>query len=381
MDDLTAALGAARAALMQGDKTTARAEVATVLRADPRNAQAWLLMSGIVATPAQQRDCLVRVLAIDPANAAARRGLDALDAAAAPASQPPAFAPPPAPAAGAAQVRPPAARTDDQWRPAQPPAGIRPLATAPRTDDQWRPAPAAPAWNSPQSPSASGSGMVPTAPLTGLGPAPAVPDLAAPGYAPGWSGAPGYTPGYPAPAQRQSQTLKIVTGVLLGLFIILCLVGSALTNKRRNMPPPTPKISAQDRATGFINSILGHYNNPLFFNADTVADLVRPTARQYLRPEGVEEFLRGMEEEMRANPVSSSLVSRLGEIKQTYAANPRYTVIEETPAAITLDVTGGDIWMVMQNGQSVSQPMRDSFRRVYLENIDGVWYIRRIIFR
>jgi hypothetical protein len=214
--------------------------------------------------------------------------------------------------------------------------------------------------------------MVPTAPLAGFGPTPAVPDLVAPAYTP--------TPGYPAPVQRQSQTLKIVTAALVGMLVIVCVVGAALTSKRRNTPPPTPKISAQDRATGFINSIMAHYNNPLFFNADTMGDLVRPTARQYLRPEGVEEFVRGMEDEMRTNPVSPSLVSRVREIKQAYAANPRYTVIEETPSAITLDVTGGEIWVVMHDGRSISQPLRGSYQRIYLENIDGVWYIRKIIF-
>ena len=43
---------------------------------DPGNAQAWLWLSGVVAEPAEQRTALERVIALDPDNPPARRGLD-----------------------------------------------------------------------------------------------------------------------------------------------------------------------------------------------------------------------------------------------------------------------------------------------------------------
>jgi hypothetical protein len=218
--------------------------------------------------------------------------------------------------------------------------------------------------------------MVPTTPLTGLSPAQADPDL----YPPLYTSMLGTAPATPAPIQREPQTLKIVTAVVLGAFVILCVVGSVLTNKRRNTPPPTPKISAQDRATGFVNELMALYTNPAFFNANTVGDIARPVAQKYIHPEGFEEFLEGMEEEMSSSPMYGQTADQVSLIKQIYVADPRYTVVSQTASDIVLDVAGGDTWIILRDGQSVSTPMRDSFRRFYLQNVDGVWYIKKIDF-
>lgn len=69
--DLTQSLHA----LQSGDRETARRLLAAALRADPHNAQAWLRMSEAVDTEEQKRECLLRVLAIEPDNHAAQAAL------------------------------------------------------------------------------------------------------------------------------------------------------------------------------------------------------------------------------------------------------------------------------------------------------------------
>ena len=66
------------AAVKVGNLSLARQLLNAALAEDPNDVQAWLWMSGIVHTPAEKRQCLRRVLEIDPANAAAKRGLEAL---------------------------------------------------------------------------------------------------------------------------------------------------------------------------------------------------------------------------------------------------------------------------------------------------------------
>ncbi|HET7089999.1 MAG TPA: hypothetical protein VFL17_15285 [Anaerolineae bacterium] len=66
------------AAVKVGNLSLARQLLDAALAEDPTDVQAWLWMSGIVHTPAEKRQCLRRVLEIDPANAAAKRGLEAL---------------------------------------------------------------------------------------------------------------------------------------------------------------------------------------------------------------------------------------------------------------------------------------------------------------
>ncbi len=51
-----------------GDRVGARRELVNILRADPENAQAWLLMAALLEDPAQQAECCRKVLALDPGN-------------------------------------------------------------------------------------------------------------------------------------------------------------------------------------------------------------------------------------------------------------------------------------------------------------------------
>lgn len=71
-DDL---LNQSIAALKAGRKAEARALLAQLLQQDSGNEQAWLWLSGAVDNDEERRHCLERVLALNPGNEAARRGL------------------------------------------------------------------------------------------------------------------------------------------------------------------------------------------------------------------------------------------------------------------------------------------------------------------
>ncbi len=70
-----ALLRAGVAAARSGQRERARDLLIRALRQDPRSAAGWLWLSGVVDRPDEQRYCLERVLALDPDNQAARRGL------------------------------------------------------------------------------------------------------------------------------------------------------------------------------------------------------------------------------------------------------------------------------------------------------------------
>jgi Tfp pilus assembly protein PilF len=62
-------------AVQQGDYERARGLLLQVVEHDEENAQAWLWLSGAVDDIDDQQTALENVLALDPANAAAQRGL------------------------------------------------------------------------------------------------------------------------------------------------------------------------------------------------------------------------------------------------------------------------------------------------------------------
>ncbi|MFV9503824.1 MAG: tetratricopeptide repeat protein [Oscillochloridaceae bacterium umkhey_bin13] len=76
------------AAAQAGRQAEARATLLKVLQADGHNETAWLWLSGLTEKPAERRYCLEHVLAINPTNAHARRGLALLYQAAQPKPQP-----------------------------------------------------------------------------------------------------------------------------------------------------------------------------------------------------------------------------------------------------------------------------------------------------
>ncbi len=74
-DFLKQGIAAARA----GRKDEARQKLMRVIELDEQNEQAWLWLSGVVESDADRRACLENVLTINPANAAAQKGLRLLD--------------------------------------------------------------------------------------------------------------------------------------------------------------------------------------------------------------------------------------------------------------------------------------------------------------
>jgi Tfp pilus assembly protein PilF len=64
-------------ALKAGDRDRARELLGQAIRLDPRSERAWLWLSGVVTTDEQRRQCLERVLALNPANEAASRTFSA----------------------------------------------------------------------------------------------------------------------------------------------------------------------------------------------------------------------------------------------------------------------------------------------------------------
>ncbi len=66
------------AALEAGDKVEARRLLGRAIRANPQDEQAWLWLSGAVESDPERMRCLNKVLEIDPANEAAKRGVIAL---------------------------------------------------------------------------------------------------------------------------------------------------------------------------------------------------------------------------------------------------------------------------------------------------------------
>ncbi|MFQ5401390.1 MAG: hypothetical protein ACE5E7_17550 [Anaerolineae bacterium] len=71
-------LQAGIAAVKAGERDKARALLTQLLQIDERNEQAWLWLSGVVNTDDERRQCLENVLAINPDNEPARRGLTRL---------------------------------------------------------------------------------------------------------------------------------------------------------------------------------------------------------------------------------------------------------------------------------------------------------------
>jgi hypothetical protein len=71
-------ISAAAQAFKRGDRDSAYQLVRTALLSDPTSVDAWLWLSKLVDEPARQRECLERVLSLDPQNKIARDRLEQL---------------------------------------------------------------------------------------------------------------------------------------------------------------------------------------------------------------------------------------------------------------------------------------------------------------
>ncbi|HEU5088642.1 MAG TPA: hypothetical protein VFT99_14400, partial [Roseiflexaceae bacterium] len=109
------------AAFRAGDTAQAYSSLREAVTLDPNNERGWLWLAGAVGDDQQRRYCLERVLAINPGNTAARRGLESLIEQQAQTPEPETAAPAPAPQPPAARPSVPAQQTPyDPLNPSQP---------------------------------------------------------------------------------------------------------------------------------------------------------------------------------------------------------------------------------------------------------------------
>src|SRR5215218_657219 len=74
--DVARLLHEGQSAARRGDRAMARALLTQLVEQDPRNEEAWMWLSGVVADPDEQQICLENALVINPDNAHARKGLE-----------------------------------------------------------------------------------------------------------------------------------------------------------------------------------------------------------------------------------------------------------------------------------------------------------------
>lgn len=107
------AIQQAKQAIQVGDHPQALKILRQLLKQQPRNSQAWLLLSEVVDQPEHARQCLERVLQLDPGNAVARQRLSRYQGS--PAQSSALITPPPAQASPT-----PASTTAPETEPEQP---------------------------------------------------------------------------------------------------------------------------------------------------------------------------------------------------------------------------------------------------------------------
>src|SRR5436309_7952832 len=80
LPSITDLLAKGKQSALAGQRELAREMLAYVVYLDPKNAEGWLWLSGVVDFPQQVRYCLERTLRIEPDNERAKRGLEWLNA-------------------------------------------------------------------------------------------------------------------------------------------------------------------------------------------------------------------------------------------------------------------------------------------------------------
>jgi tetratricopeptide (TPR) repeat protein len=127
-----------------GNKDEARALLLKAVELDPYSEEGWLWLSGLLESKDDQRTALENVLAINPTNDRARKGLDFLLGKAAPAPTPPPAPPPaPPPPAKSSSARASEVSTSVEWASPADAASSAASAFVPRSDpqdvdyDQW----------------------------------------------------------------------------------------------------------------------------------------------------------------------------------------------------------------------------------------------------
>jgi peroxiredoxin len=214
--------------IQEGKKQEARALLATYLKRNPTSARAWWVLSQAVETPAQERDCLERVLVLEPEHAQAQARL--------------------------AQLRPPPTKHVKPFTASLPSERVeKPLTVPPPPSaaPQKEQEPSTPAWASrpvpdlkpappDRKPAASDSQFAPpfppaptaASPTVSPGSPPPFPpassSAAEPSYVPPWAEPPAPSAGNESPVQKPPRRKKFGVLQIVMIFILLCLVFAAV---------------------------------------------------------------------------------------------------------------------------------------------------------
>lgn len=217
-------------AIKAGNKQAGREFLAEILQNDPDNEMAWLWLAGVVESNERRRQCLERVLALNPANQAAQRGLAALPPKP---SGPPPVAPPRAEPAGPLQARLAARPPKETGQ-----IDLAPVEAAPGPKTPSPPSvepPAQPQAEPPPPPAAPPQ----TQTLRYVGETPAQPESAGPAEGPEPAPAPAESP---QPSYWQTDRGRLVlAGAAAGLLIlcVACVAAGMLFQPFVAQVPPT----------------------------------------------------------------------------------------------------------------------------------------------
>lgn len=368
---IAALLTEARQALSVGDRAKAKQFASQALRLDSKHIETWLLLADLVEVAEQKRDCFQRILAIDPTNAHAKQALNQLDA--------------PAPVAAAsfelpksawfgsksaepeltAQVGGPIAPSP---LPAAPSSAIRPLAQA-------------------QTPSLVELSNTPA--ITAGYVQPVQPGYNQPNYAqPNQAFIPpvaNYGQAQPQygqmvyPHVEPSGAAKFLKWLVFAVFgLLVVCVGISYFYDLGKEPPPTPKVSAQDRTTAMLDEMVKMVANPKTYSANGAQITGEPLVEKYFsRPyriraeESANEMIQGLNE-----ATDNSLGTIAPMIAKAYVTPIEYEVISEVKdQEIKLRIISGEMVIITTNNRIARSPLHTMYNTIVLINEDGIWYV------
>ncbi|MCA0351350.1 MAG: hypothetical protein LCH85_05080 [Chloroflexi bacterium] len=369
---IAALLAEARHALSVGDRAKAKQFASQALRLDSKHIETWLLLADLVEVPAQKRDCFQRILAIDPTNTIAKQALNQLDA--------------PAPVAAASFELPKSAwfgskATEPELTaqvggglittpsmPTSSAGGIRPLAQA----------------QAPSLVELSNTPALPTGYVQPIQPTYSQPNYAQPNQA--------FIPPVANYGQAQPQYgqvtypyvepsgaakfLKWLVFATLGLIVVCAGIGLMVNFGKE--PPPTPKVSAQDRTTAMLGDTMKIIVNPDFYDKSKQKAIVEPYLNNYfieaartntgrLDQTVLDSFDNGVDQQ--------AFLAALPYIKDAYVTPTQYTVESQTNEMITLKLISGDLVFTFHNGKFLQVPLKDTYDTFTWVNDDGRWYL------
>lgn len=375
----------ARNALHGGDRAKAKQLASQALRLDSKHVETWLFLAEVVEASEQKRDCFQRVLAFDPTNAAAKHGLQLLDAPAAP----PAVASVELPKStwfsnNAAEAAPTSNPIATPPLPTSAPnTGIRPL--APSATPSLAELSNLPAGMPAQAPSYAQpiQASYTQAPMGYVQPIQA--GYAQPNQA--------YAPPMHGPIQPQygqvayphvqpsgaAKVLKWLVFATLGL-VALCIGLSYLSNAAKT-PPPTPKVSAQDRTTAMLDDLFKMLVNPQTYTANGPQITGKPLIERYFSRQYrnnseayADQLMEGFNSEF-----SGDMAAFAPMISKAYVTPIEYEVIsEDKDRKITLKIISGEMVLITKANRIARSPLIKLYESITLVNEDGIWYVHDI---